>query len=217
QVVRLLSETEVTEDGRFHAYRNVTSLPRPVQVPHPPVWQAAFSTEQSFEEAGRKGYYVMGIPLAGERMKDLMAIYREAWQAAGHPGEAKMMLSFAMFCAPTEDQAVAVARPCLNGYLKAMLDAAGTWTDGIKSADYPGYDRMFAALKLESFETQREKGIAWVGTPNQIGDMIADYIATVGSFEIASLQVNFHDMPLDSAKSSMRLFAEQVMPRIRED
>ena len=216
QVVRLLSGTDVTEDGRFHGYRSVTSLPRPVQTPHPPVWQAAFSTEQSFADAGRKGYYLMGIPLAGERMKDLMAVYREAWKAAGHPGGAKMMLSFAMFCAPTADEAVAVARPCLDGYLKAMLNAAGTWTEGVKSADYPGYDRMFAALKRESFETQHEKGIAWVGTPDQVGDMIADYIATVGAFEIASLQVNFHDMPLDAATASMRLFAEQVMPRFRD-
>ena len=33
-----------------------------------------------------------------------------------------------------------------------------------------------------------------------------------GSYEHASLQVNFNMVPLDDALASMRLFAEQVMP-----
>jgi hypothetical protein len=35
----------------------------------------------------------------------------------------------------------------------------------------------------------------------------------VGGFEIASLQVNFNTVPVAEAKASMRLFAEEVMPR----
>jgi hypothetical protein len=36
----------------------------------------------------------------------------------------------------------------------------------------------------------------------------------VGDFEIASLQVNFNDIPLAAAMDSMRLFGEQVLPRV---
>ena len=213
QVRQLLAEENVTCEGEFHSFRDVTSLPRPTQKPHPPIWIAAFSTPESFEAAGRNGYYVMAIPLAGEKMAELMGLYREAWKAAGHQGEGRLMLSFAMYCAATAEEAIAVAGPCLDGYLKALVDAASAWTEGASSKDYPGYDKMIAGLKQETFETQRDKGVAWCGTPDEVADMIADFVRQTGRFESASMQVNFHDLPGAKAAQSLRRFAEHVMPR----
>jgi alkanesulfonate monooxygenase SsuD/methylene tetrahydromethanopterin reductase-like flavin-dependent oxidoreductase (luciferase family) len=215
QVRRLLAEENVTSEGEFHSFRNVTSLPRPVQQPHPPIWIAAFATPESFEAAGRAGHSVMAIPLAIEKMTELMGIYREAWKTAGHPGEGRMMLSFAMYCAPTRDEARAVGAPALEGYLAALVAAASAWTEGSSSADYPGYDKMIAGLKAETFQSQYDKGIAWIGAPDEITDMIADYLRKVGRFESASLQVNFHDISGEAAAASMRLFSEQVMPKFK--
>jgi hypothetical protein len=44
--------------------------------------------------------------------------------------------------------------------------------------------------------------------------MIAAYRAQIGEFEVASLQVNFNDLPLAAAEASMRLFGERVLPRL---
>ena len=71
-------------------------------------------------------------------------------------------------------------------------------------------------MAKETFESQVEKGAAWVGTPAEIYDQISDYQKIVGDFEIASLQVNFHDMPLDLAQKSVHLFASEVMPRFKD-
>jgi len=216
QIRHLLSEEDVSSDGQFHVFRNVTSLPRPTQQPHPPIWIAAFASPESFEEAGRGGFYLMGILINGPKMAELMGIYREAWKSAGHPGEGRLMLSFAMYCALSSEEASSIAEPALNGYLAALVNAASAWTEGVVSADYPGYDKMIARLKQEDFRTQREQGIAWVGTPGEISDMITDYQDKVGRFESASMQVNFYDLPFDNAAASMRLFAEQVMPKFRD-
>src|SRR5438309_3181896 len=105
QVRRLLEEENVTARGRFHSFENVTSLPRPTQKPRPPFWIAALSTKETFEMAGRNGYHLMGIPLGGAQMKELMAVYRDAWKAAGHPGQGRVMLAFHMFCAEPRDKA----------------------------------------------------------------------------------------------------------------
>jgi alkanesulfonate monooxygenase SsuD/methylene tetrahydromethanopterin reductase-like flavin-dependent oxidoreductase (luciferase family) len=215
QVVRLLGEEDVSEEGAFHSFKNVTSLPRPVQLPTPPLWQAAFATEQSFVEAGERGWFIMGIPLAGERMKELMGLYRDAWRAAGHPGDGRVMLSFAMHCAPSREEAERLGAPCLDGYLAALVAGAGAWTEGASSKDYPGYDKMIAGLREETYATQREKGVAWVGTPDEIAEMIADYNERVGGFESASMQVNYHMLPEAEAAASLRLFAEEVMPRFQ--
>jgi hypothetical protein len=83
--------------------------------------------------------------------------------------------------------------------------------------DYPGYDRVIASLAQETFETQVEKCAAWVGTPQRILETIASYQAEIGPFEIASLQVNFNDLPLSVAQQSMRLFGECVLPRLSAD
>lgn len=213
QVRMLLANAAVTSEGEFHSFRSVTSLPRPTQQPHPPIWIAAIASPESFTAAGKNGYNLMAIPLAGEKMAELMGLYREAWKSAGHPGDGRLMLSFAMYCAPTSAEATAIAGPCLDGYLGALVEAASAWSDGASTKDYPGYDALIAALRQETFETQREKGVAWCGTPEEISDMIADFLKRTGRFESASMQVNFHDLPGAKAADSMRLFSKHVMPR----
>ncbi|HIK32591.1 MAG TPA: LLM class flavin-dependent oxidoreductase [Oscillatoriales cyanobacterium M59_W2019_021] len=212
QVRRLLEEENVAMVGQFHTFPETTSLPRPTQKPRPPLWIAALATPDSFRKAGENGYGVMAIPLAGGKMAELIGLYRDAWKSAGHPGEGKVMLAFHMFCARTEEEAVCIARQPLNDYLNSLVEAASDWTSGTCSTDYPGYDKIIAGLKAETFESQVEKGAAWVGTPKQLREAIADYHHQVGGFEIASMQVNFNTLPLEAAESSMRLFSKEVMP-----
>lgn len=216
QVRRLLEEENVTVEGRFHCFRNVTSLPRPTQKPRPPFWIAAFATPQSFIEAGRAGYNIMAIPRSGKEMADLVGLYRENWRSAGHPGQGKVMLSFLMHCAPTREEAIANARGPAEGHVQSMVDCAAAWVGGKTSADYPGYDQMFLQLKDWSFDTQLAKRVIWIGSPDDIADAIADYANSVGGFDIASVPVNFHDLAFDKAIASVRLFAEKVMPKFRK-
>ena len=72
QVRLLLEQENVTSEGRFHSFRNVTSLPRPTQQPRPPFYVAALGTRESFERAGANGYGIMAIPMAGGAMKELI-------------------------------------------------------------------------------------------------------------------------------------------------
>ncbi len=213
QVRRLLEEENVTCEGRFHGFRNVTSLPRPTQVPRPPFWVAALASPESFAGAGAAGHAIMAIPMAGGMMKELIALYREAWRKGGHPGRGRVMLAFHMFCAESDAEAARVAREPLNRYLATLVAAASDWTEGLNSKDYPNYDKIIAALAKESFESQVEKGAAWIGTPERIVGQIRAYQALVGGFEVASMQVNFNTIPLEDAKRSLRLFAREVMPQ----
>jgi natural product biosynthesis luciferase-like monooxygenase protein len=212
QIRRLLEEENVTVQGRFHSFANVTSLPRPTQKPRPPFWIATLSTKESFENAGHLGHGIMGIPLVGGHMGELLKIYRDAWTAAGHGGRGRVMLAFHMFCAETREKAAAVAREPLNIYLKSIVNAASDWMSGVASADYPNYRKMIETIAKETFESQIEKGAAWIGTPDDIRKAIAAYDAEVGGFESASLQVNFGMIPRQEAEESMTLFAREVMP-----
>ena len=183
-------------------------------MPRPPFYIAALATKESFERAGAAGHGIMAIPMAGGSMKDLLDIYREARVRAGHAGPGSIMLAFHMLCHPDQQQAEEIAREPINRYLRSLVAAASDWTTGAQSADYPGYDKVIEALSRENFDTQIAKCAAWVGTPERILDTISTYRRQVGDFEIASLQVNFNDVPLAAAMDSMRLFGEKVLPRV---
>jgi alkanesulfonate monooxygenase SsuD/methylene tetrahydromethanopterin reductase-like flavin-dependent oxidoreductase (luciferase family) len=214
QVRLLLEQENVTCEGRFHRFRNVTSLPRPTQRPRPPFYVAALATKESFERAGNAGHAIMAIPMAGGAMAELIGCYRDAWRRAGHPGCGTVMLAFHMFCHADQAEAERISCEPLNRYLRSLVAAASDWLTGETSADYPGYDKIIAMLSRETFKTQVDKCAAWVGTPQRILDTVHSYRSQIGDFEIASLQVNFNDIVLGDAQASMRLFGEEVLPRL---
>jgi alkanesulfonate monooxygenase SsuD/methylene tetrahydromethanopterin reductase-like flavin-dependent oxidoreductase (luciferase family) len=213
QVDLLLTRDNVTHRGRFHAIANTTSLPRPTQLPRPKFYVAALNTPESFEFAGRMGYSVMAIPLVASRMRPLLAGYRRAWRDAGHPGDGEVMLAFHLYCEEDGARARAFASPLLDAYLRSLVDAASDWLGGAASSDYPGYDKVIAALRASNAAEQIASGAAWIGAPDEIAATIARLERDLGAFEHASLQVNFNTMPLAPALASMRLFARTVMPR----
>src|SRR6202045_4925950 len=161
QVELLLSRENVTHLGRFHAIENTTSLPRPTQRPRPKFYVAALNTPDSFEFAGRMGYSVMAIALVAEKMRPLLAAYREAWKAAGHPGTGEVMIAFHMFCDPDGERARTIASPLIDAYLGSLVEAASDWLDGPTSRDYPGYDKIIAGLRASNAAEQIAGGGAW--------------------------------------------------------
>lgn len=216
QVELLLTQENVTHRGRFHTIANTTSLPRPTQKPRPKFYVAALNTPDSFAFAGQMGYSVMAIPLGGATMRPLLGAYREAWKAAGHPGDGEVMLAFHMFCDADGDRARALACPFIDDYLHSLVEAASDWLDGRTSEDYPGYDKIIAKLRQSRAADQIASGAAWIGSPDEIIAQIRRTQHEFGGYEHASLQVNFNMVAPDDALTSMRLFSERVMPHFTD-
>jgi alkanesulfonate monooxygenase SsuD/methylene tetrahydromethanopterin reductase-like flavin-dependent oxidoreductase (luciferase family) len=214
QVKLLLERENVSSEGEFHSFRNVTSYPRPTQKPHPPIWVAATGTPQTFEEAGRAGFGIMTIPLEPKRMRDLIKTYREAWRAAGHAGSGTVMSNFIMCCLPSRDEAMALAREPTEGHLRGLAAAAADWAKGASTKDYPGYDRMIAQISAETFEDQVAKGVGLVGTASDVVAMVKAYNDEVGGIESASLHAFPSTMPAAVAERAMRHFAAEAMPAL---
>jgi alkanesulfonate monooxygenase SsuD/methylene tetrahydromethanopterin reductase-like flavin-dependent oxidoreductase (luciferase family) len=118
-----------------------------------------------------------------------------------------------MYCAPTTEQAIAEAGPDVAAYFQTLCAAAADWSGGASTKDYPGYDKLVEVLSKENVHSQRDKKAAFIGSPAEIRDMIADFDRHVGGFDIASMQVNTKLTSAEAAKASMELFAAEVMPR----
>ncbi|HXP92476.1 MAG TPA: LLM class flavin-dependent oxidoreductase [Candidatus Binatia bacterium] len=211
QIDLLLREENVTHHGTFHDIVETTSLPRPTQKPRPKFYVAATINEESFAYAGKMGFSVMAIPMAGPVMRTVLGAYRNAWREAGHPGKGEIMLAFHMFVDRDGDRARRIAKPRVESYLKAIVEASSDWATGTSSKDYAGYDKMVHKLSAETFESQVESGSAWVGTPEEVRAIISRCQEEFGGFEHASMQVNFFDLGLDDAMGSLKLFAHEVI------
>src|SRR5579864_6486802 len=210
QVELLLTQENVSHHGQFHAFDNVTSLPRPTQKPRPKFFIATTRTADSFEFAGRNGHALMSIPIGP--LKDLLPIYRKAWRDAGHPGDGEVMIAFHMFCHEDAKLAREIPRPQFEDYFKALFESAGEWTQGTASKDYKGYGDSIGRMKNFTLENQIEARGALVGTPDEIKNIIRNFQDKVGKIEHASLQINFGTLAFAEAQKSMRLFAREVMP-----
>ena len=97
--VQLLMENEnVTSKGKFHSFEDVTTMPRPTQLPRPNFYVAAVGTPESFKRAGKMGHWIMAIPGVGSDPIALLETYREAWIKAGHSGHPRIMMAVFMYC-----------------------------------------------------------------------------------------------------------------------
>lgn len=213
QLELLLTQENATHHGQYHSFDDVTSLPRPTQRPRPKFYIAATQTPETFELAGRKGYALMAIPI-GE-IKPLLDLYRKSWREAGHAGAGEVMIAFHMFCHSDARRARDIAREPFDAYFRALNECAQEWTRGEGSSNYRDYDKSMGKLKATTLERQIETGGAWIGTPEEIRDTIRRVEAAVGSFEHASLQVNFGGLSYADALSSLRLFCTEVLPQFR--
>jgi len=212
QIDLLLREEDVTHRGQFHTIENTTSLPRPVQKPRPKFYVAALNTPESFSFAGKMGYSVMAIPMIGAKMRELLGAYRTAWKDAGHPGNGEVMLAFHMYCHEDGEHARRTCKDRIAAYLGSLVEAASDWTQGLSSADYPGYDKIIEKIQASSMETLIRDGAAWIGSPAELRETIGRLQDEYGGFEHASLQVNFNTLRYGLAAPSLKLFCEAVVP-----
>lgn len=212
QIDLLLRMEGATHVGRFHSFENITSLPRPTQRPRPKFYVAATQTAETFEFAGRMGYSLMAIPIGP--IRPLIELYRRSWQEAGHPGTGEVMIAFHMFCHEDDGEARDQARRAFVDYFDALNECAGDWIDAPQSKDYRGYQDTARKLKTVNLEQQIEAGGAWIGSPDRILATVRRCQDAIGPFEHASLQVNFGGLSFEQASTSLRLFCNEVMPKL---
>ncbi len=210
QIDLLLRTEHASHNGQFHTFEDITSTPRPTQKPRPKFFVAATQTAETFEFAGRNGHALMAIPIGP--IKPLLESYRNAWRAAGHPGQGEVMVAFHMHCHEDAAKARDLARDAFAMYFDALNECVQEWGQGQSSKDYVDYDKQAKALEQASMDSQIESGGAWIGTPREIIENIKRVRERIGPFEHASVQVNFGDLSYDVGLASLRLFARDVLP-----
>ncbi|MEV6239797.1 LLM class flavin-dependent oxidoreductase [Lentzea sp. NPDC051838] len=218
-VERLWTQEKASEDTEFFRYTDIPSLPAPTQSPHPPVWVAAVRSLQSFAWIGEKGFNLLiaSPPREEElpRTKEMLNVYLETFeQEHGASGRAPgVALSIPLYIAETDDEAYAKAEPLLREYLDVWAEAADSWKN-VTSPDYQGYAAAGKTFRSVTAKDLRSVATGVIGSPATVLEKIEEIRANL-PVDTLLWQIDFGGQDLESMSRSVRLFAEEVMPKVR--
>ena len=204
-------------EGKYWHLRYVNPWPVPYQKPHPPIWITGTSPDNIRWIADNQ--YVMAAFLRTyEELEVEHKIYKDriAEQGLPEPGPDKFAFMGMVYVGETDAIAQEEGR-ALMWYLQAVAHP-GFWNP-------PGYnsaERSATAYRTgevlrgwQSWEELNENGVAIWGNPDTVIKKIK-YLygrAQIGHF-MMMMQAGF--MPTEHTRKSLKLFAEEVYPAIRE-
>jgi natural product biosynthesis luciferase-like monooxygenase protein len=214
---RLWTEERVTAKGRFWQLEDVHLMPRVFQKPHPPIWIAAISTEESFVYAAKNRFNLMIVPYAGKpgQLQEFVRMYRKLWAQSGHePGAEQIQVAQFCYVAEDRDEARRGFERICRRYLETFADAVQAWK-GRNESDYPGYDKMVASILATTPDKIIAQGGAFVGSPDEVVQQVESCMKAFDGPIEPSMQLNFGGSKDAEAFRTLELLAAKVFPRFK--
>jgi alkanesulfonate monooxygenase SsuD/methylene tetrahydromethanopterin reductase-like flavin-dependent oxidoreductase (luciferase family) len=213
-VIRLWCKDNVSMLTDYFILNKATSLPKPVQTPHPPIWGAAVMSRQSFSWLGEQGFNLLVTPpLTGlSQLRDKIDIYLETFLSA-HPKKTPFItLSMPLLITECQKEAISLGDKYLSKYIDVWANATETWSQ-YTSTDYPGYTGLGDILRANTPEKMRHHLQALIGSP----EFVIEYIQRISEMTTVDQiiwQVDFGAQPHAVSRKTVELFIEKVMPYI---
>jgi alkanesulfonate monooxygenase SsuD/methylene tetrahydromethanopterin reductase-like flavin-dependent oxidoreductase (luciferase family) len=211
---RVWADEEFEHRGRYWTVRKNGPLAPPlVQKPHPPFLVSAQS-EDSLRWAAQYDIPFAQIDSVVEQARRDQALYREVQVAHGHKPMPRLYLMREIYVGESDARACEEARPYLLQYWE-LWNRYTQFTDGGRLPDsYDFWRRQAPMLHAMDFDQIVANDMVILGSPETVADTI---VRIAGQLELMGLAMIFKlgAMPYDTVERSMRLFGEEVVPRIR--
>ncbi|MBX5492853.1 MAG: LLM class flavin-dependent oxidoreductase [Chloroflexi bacterium] len=182
-ILRAWSGAELHYEGQFGCWHAPAVLPRPVQRPHPPVWVAATGTPESFTWAGSKGYRMMVIGFLNDPAghKERIALYRQAYRAAGHPPENERVLgAWHVYVSDDAAEVAAAGARAMTGYLGAAQRAQELAGVGRDFHAFPAHGPLLAKTGAMDFPSMQVARRVIMGDPARCREVLAELREELG-------------------------------------
>ena len=198
--------------GKFFQVPDVQLWPVAQQQPHPPVWVSVSSTRSSFEWSARQGYNILtlGFPRPVPAFAETVRIYRDEWEAVGRdPADYQIGTLYHTVVCERGEQARELAVRSFGRFLAGLRASALRPTQG---AQPPRGATALADIDVPSLIDQAR---LIAGNPDEVADMLSYLHAEVG-FTHLNHMFQFGGLGFDVAQQSMALYAQEVMPKLRD-
>jgi alkanesulfonate monooxygenase SsuD/methylene tetrahydromethanopterin reductase-like flavin-dependent oxidoreductase (luciferase family) len=226
--------------GKHFTHRHVNIWPPPYQRPHPRMW-AATGDPDTAAEVGRRGMVNVLVLRGAEGTKRAWAAYRGAREEAGLPKVATDHFGYAalLYVGDTHDEGVRIGSKLL-WFLNTSLKSAPQFGRFLPGAAPPEAAPMIyrsqpkpsgsgngqraiasastnaASLIGVSAEQAMARGILFAGSPDTVYRQIMDFYDTVGGFGHLVMVGRSGFLTHAEAEKGIKLFARELLPRLRE-
>jgi alkanesulfonate monooxygenase SsuD/methylene tetrahydromethanopterin reductase-like flavin-dependent oxidoreductase (luciferase family) len=215
-IQRLLRTGRCDFDGEYYKVHGLRLRPQPERDLSENLWCAG-GTPDTVKVIAKHGVRPLTIPttsleLALSNMRD----YTKLRQDAGH-GPSHTKLALWTYVADSAGAAEAGAGQYMQEYADSALrhyELLGTHLQDTKG--YKEYGQLQAALRQDAdpFRQAFYRSHPW-GTPDQVIKRATELALAFGTDEIMFI-FKYGSMPMAASEKSMRLFAEEVLPALKE-
>jgi alkanesulfonate monooxygenase SsuD/methylene tetrahydromethanopterin reductase-like flavin-dependent oxidoreductase (luciferase family) len=202
-------------DGEYFKYSDVCLVPKPFQKPFPPLRVAA-TTNDTFPVVGEMGVPIF-IGLRGTDLNDNkrhLAIYRDAWRAAGHEGDGDVYLRVPVYVGDTEEAAYndPMASTMQSYQRLAESYANSAEVSGARTSE----ERAARGVSLATtgYDALLENRLAY-GTPEVVARRLTDLRDDLGLTGFVIEPNVGGAIPRDKVLRSIELFGARVAPALR--
>jgi alkanesulfonate monooxygenase SsuD/methylene tetrahydromethanopterin reductase-like flavin-dependent oxidoreductase (luciferase family) len=224
--VRLWTEPEVTYRGKYYEVIGASLQPRPVQKPHPPVYITT-TREDQIRWAAERGFHV--FPAAGFNAATLrhdFELHARIAREHDKPAQNVRPCFKWIYVGERHEQAVAEGTELIMRTMMAFAQGGGrlfslmmgkaveTWPDTVPKPEWLTAKLGDAMAHGLDYAGMVKTG--WLpfvcGDPAHVTEVLADCKAAGANFFVGGFKCG--PMPPEKVKSSMRLFAEKVLPSL---
>ena len=208
-------------EGKHYHIPWVNLWPRPFQQPHPPVWIPTNGSSETVEWAARADHrfkYLQNLSAAAA-CKKYMDMYREVaerngWQAT----PANLGWGCPIYVAETDETAVREMKPHVESLYNTFFPMPG------HRFFPPGYTSFESTRRIaidkvpifgaQTIENLMKHGVILCGSPQTVRQQL-EANAKEWGFDTHLGVFHFGTLPRDLTERSLRLFANEVAPRLR--
>ena len=194
--------------------KKISIVPKPFQKPHPAIWQVVDSPS-SIEWAASNGINtIMWIPTV-KALKKRFLLYKEAKSKAENrevPLGEGICLVRDMFIADTMEEAEKLAGEHIVNYMRWVCHWRGLGNHMDPGEELPQTNHK---LDLLNYDFLHKRNLLF-GTPEYVVNKINELKSELN---LQNLQVwsNFPGIEHDASMRSIKLFTDEVMPKIKLD
>jgi alkanesulfonate monooxygenase SsuD/methylene tetrahydromethanopterin reductase-like flavin-dependent oxidoreductase (luciferase family) len=219
-------------EGEYFHYRNVNIWPRPYQDPHPPVWITAMSPRSAGPVAERG--HVIATFLTGLGCKVMFDNYRKTFVETYGRQPSVDRFAYLALCAVGNSTGEALKRAHeIAGYLRTTAVVSEQFSnppgyispqDHAKKMKRPGGGHYMvtnrAGKSVEATNAGSEDlidaGLLFAGTPDEVYEQIVSFTDAVGGIGNLLLMMQGGALSHTDTSNSLKLFAKDVLPRLKE-
>jgi alkanesulfonate monooxygenase SsuD/methylene tetrahydromethanopterin reductase-like flavin-dependent oxidoreductase (luciferase family) len=224
-ILKAWTQEKFTHEGKYwQVAEEIEMLPKPVQVPHPPIYQATISPD-SFDQAARNGWSLqLASPFSYRtyreewipRLADEIKRYEDKLVEHGHdPATLERMILLPFFTDVSSKRAHETLKP----HVEWFYNKVASHQQPGKGGPVKGYELTMAEgaksreMGYLAYDKLAEFGAAVAGNPQECVDRMGSMKEAFGITEFV-LWSNLGGMSPTRAESSIRLAWEEIVPHL---